>query len=160
MQWSFDGLANDLHNVLSCKYSHQPVFTYHAVDQPLDSVPEFSVKKPYQVVGISPTEFFQSITSSKSDHYFYASGGIELLNLPMSLEGLANITFPPHKKPSQVNYWFGGRRVIAYTHYDTSHNLHLVIHGHKRFLLSPPSYYPHLYPCLHSLYRQLQVNII
>ncbi|XP_019854219.1 PREDICTED: uncharacterized protein LOC109583352 isoform X2 [Amphimedon queenslandica] len=159
MEWSFDGLAKDLHKILSCKYSHQPVFTYHAPRQPLNNVPEFSLKEPYQVVGISPMEFFRSIKTSKSDNFFYASGGIELLDLPLSFEDLSNITFPPHKSPSQVNYWFGGSRVTAYTHYDTSHNLHVVIRGHKRFLLSPPKYHSRLYPCLHSLYRQLQVDI-
>lgn len=156
MQWSFEGLANSL-SILPCKYSETPVFTYHAVDQPLDTVPAFSVHKPYQDITISAREFFHKI-QTPSDKFFYASGGVELLKLPLSFESLANITFPPNKGPRQVNYWFGGANVTAYTHYDTSHNLHLVIRGKKRFLLSPPSYRPNLFPCLHTLYRQTQVN--
>jgi hypothetical protein len=131
------------------------------MEQPLSDIREFDVPATYQNVIISGREFFDSIQNPSGGQYFYSSGGVELLQLPLvSVEGLANITFPPHKGPGQVNYWFGGSNVTAYNHYDTSHNLHLVIRGKKRFLLYPPSDHNHLhlYPCLHSLYRQTQVT--
>ena len=73
---------------------------------------------------------------------------------------LHQMTFDPHEGPGQINYWFGGTNVTAHTHYDTSHNLHVLIHGRKKFLIFPPSAYGQLslYPCLHQLYRQTQVK--
>lgn len=65
-------------------------------------------------------------------------------------------------EPGEVNFWFGGKKVTAYTHYDTSYNLHTIIRGRKRFLLFPPSAYKYLklYPSLHTFYRQVQVDVL
>lgn len=157
MQWTFKSLATRLQH-LSCKYSQVSLFQYHAIDQPLDTVPEFTVKRYYHSVIISAQEFFTEIQQTHLNKFFYASGGVELLKLPLSFEPLSNITFSPNKGFGQVNYWFGSTNVTAYTHYDTSHNLHIVIRGRKKFILSPPSLRPALFPCLHSLYRQTQVE--
>lgn len=146
---------------ISCKYSNNSVFHYHAAEQPLDNVPEFAVPKNYENVIMMATEMFDKIQTNNNGQYFYSSGPIDNLSFK-SVELLSNITFPSHKGSGQVNYWFGGTNVTAYTHYDTSHNLHLLIKGKKRFLLYPPSYHYilKLYPCLHSLYRQAQVLFI
>ena len=158
-QWTFRELEDNV-RVLSCKTSINSLFQYHAINQPLDIVQEFSVNKTYQDVVITGREFFQEI-QSPSQRYFYASGDVELLPFATSLQSISNITFPPHEGSGQVNYWFGSANVTAYTHYDTSHNLHYVIKGKKKFLLFPPSSHHdlRLYPSLHSLYRQTQVHI-
>lgn len=95
--------------------------------------------------------------------FHYASGGVELLNLPNPLTEteLDELTFRAHKGNGQVNFWIGMGGVTAYMHYDTSHNLHTILTGRKRFLIFPPSAYQQLrlYPCLHQLYRQTQVTI-
>ena len=160
-QWTFEELADQINGTISCKYSTEPVFQYHATKwQPLDDIHEFTISKTYYNVMISPQELFNEIQNDKAGQYFYSSGSIDNLNLTFLVDqSISNITFPPHKGRGQVNYWFGGTNVTAYTHYDTSHNLHLMIKGKKRFILYPPSYHAllNLYPCLHSLYRQIQV---
>lgn len=98
-------------------------------------------------------------------YYYYASGGIELLKLETEIyteESLKAATFPSHEGFGQVNFWFGEENVTAYTHYDTSHNLHALIYGKKKFLLFPPASHSELglHPCLHQFYRQVHVDVL
>ena len=83
-------------------------------------------------------------------------------------ESLKSLTFSDHRHFSedgeglgQVNYWLGKENVTAYTHYDTSYNLHMVVYGQKKFIIFPPDAYRRLklYPCLHQFYRQVQTDI-
>ena len=144
------------------KRSNKRLFKYHTTNQPLDTIQQFFSHADYQEVILHGPDFFKLIQDSPKGVHYYSSGGIELLQLqtlPYSEASLQQVTFDPHRGPGQVNYWFGGANVIAHTHYDTSHNLHAVIHGRKTFLIFPPSTYQDLllYPCLHQLYRQVQV---
>ncbi|CAI8016412.1 hypothetical protein GBAR_LOCUS10066 [Geodia barretti] len=95
--------------------------------------------------------------------FYYSSGDIELLEIDsfFTKDSLLDVMFGDFEL-GQVNFWFGGRNVTAYTHYDTSHNLHTIIRGRKKFLLFPPSAHKHLklYPSLHTFYRQVQVDIL
>ena len=97
-------------------------------------------------------------------YYYYASGGIELLELKdtYTAASLSTLTFPSHDGLGQVNFWFGQKNVTAYTHYDTSHNLHAMIYGKKTFLLFPPSanIELRLHPALHQFYRQVHKDIL
>ncbi|KAJ1500730.1 hypothetical protein HMI54_010592, partial [Coelomomyces lativittatus] len=56
--------------------------------------------------------------------------------------------------------WIGAKGVTAHTHYDSLYNFFIQLHGHKTFLLSPPSAYNslYLYPTIHPSYRQSQVD--
>lgn len=87
---------------------------------------------------------------------------LELNDTIYSEESLKMLTFPTHKELGQVNFWFGKENVTAYTHYDTSQNLHAMVYGQKTFLLLPPSAYSelNLYPCLHQFYRQVHTNVL
>ena len=145
------------------------VFKYFAVDQPLSEVNLTSEEKDYIEVIYTAKTFFELMQSPSFDgHYYYASGGFELLNLDGlgSEESQRSMTFPSHleaySQPGQVNFWLGKENVTAYTHYDTSYNFHLVVKGEKKFLLLPPSAYSKLtlYPCLHTLYRQVSTDIL
>lgn len=151
-----------------CKKGHSNVFKYFAVDQPLSELSLLSMDKEYVEVVFTARTFFDLLQSSFDGFYYYASGGVELLNLGKfgSKESHRTMTFPSHSKayskPGQVNFWLGKPNVTAYTHYDTSYNFHLVVNGRKRFILFPPDAYSRLslYPCLHPLYRQVDTDIL
>ena len=160
--WTFQALSTHL-KVIPCKISNSSTIRYHALDKPLQMVPEYSTSLTHLEVIMDAKEFFQRIADNNTDstaYYYYSSGDVSLLklsNMPKRLD--ENLKFPPYKDSEQVNYWFGSTNVTAYPHYDTSHNLHIVVRGKKRFIVYPPSSYKDLvlFPCLHSLYRQVQV---
>ena len=62
---------------------------------------------------------------------------------------------------SQTSIWIAGTHVVADTHYDTSNNFYIPIYGEKIFHLLPPQRIDslHVYPSLHSHYRQARGNI-
>ena len=160
--WTFDGLSDQIQHIVA-KRSTKPVFKYHSTSQPLDTIHHFNTTAEYKEVIFSGKDFFRAVQNTTAGNYHYSSGGIELLGLhkaPHTPDTLHQMTFDPHEGPGQINYWFGGTNVTAHTHYDTSHNLHVLIHGRKKFLIFPPSAYGQLslYPCLHQLYRQTQVK--
>ena len=148
------------------KCGSEHVFIYHAVDQPLSTIKAISPDKSYKEI-IYPTEKYFSILRKPFDgYYYYSSGGIELLEVDdiFTQESLRSLTFSgnlKHGELGQVNYWLGKANVTAYTHYDTSYNLHMVAYGQKRFIIFPPDAYHtlQLYPCLHQFYRQVQTDI-
>ncbi|XP_065896697.1 hypoxia-inducible factor 1-alpha inhibitor-like isoform X2 [Dysidea avara] len=155
--WSFDSLASRVKLVLVKKSSDQMI-KYYGTSQLVESEP---LERPYQEILFPVKKFFEKLTDQSDGYYYYASGGIELLGINSSSEVysdelLRQVTFRSHNSLGQVNFWIGSGNVTAHTHYDTSHNLHVVIRGRKKFLLWPPSDYHHLklYPCLHHYYRQ------
>ena len=160
--WTFELLADCVQSILA-KKSKNKIFRYHAVDKPLSGLPEFKEKKSYREKKYSGNDFFRTLTNTSASHKHYASGGLELLQIEdvFTSDSLLKVTFGDFE-PGQVNFWFGSENVTAYTHYDTSYNLHTVIQGRKKFLLLPPSAYKHLklYPSLHTFYRQIQVDIL
>ena len=155
-------LAKTVPSVTS-KKSKNNVFMYHAVDKPFSEIPEYKEKKLYKQKTYTGRTFFNLLADSAQNFYYYASGDIDHLQLGsfFTADSLPDVTFGDFE-PGQVNFWFGGKDVTAYTHYDTSHNLHTIIRGRKRFLLFPPSAYKYLklYPSLHTFYRQVQVDIL
>ena len=169
--WTFESLSQSLkHTLLPFKSSPIHVFKYHANDQPLSAVPEFNSPPDYQNNILPGDQLLNWVLGDDGTSprtllpiFLYASGGVELLKLPRlhSRVDLGELTFAPHVGDGQVSFWIGMGGVAAYTHYDTSHNLHAVLTGKKRFLIYPPSSYPQLrlYPCLHQLYRQTQVMV-
>ena len=169
-KWSPASLGKAVPRVLS-KKGKERVFKYFAVDKPFEDFPELSVQKPYTEVVLSGESFFKKLEQSSNGFYYYASGSIELLGLSnlFTNASLKRLSFPSTttssgeaESLSQVNFWFGSAGVTAYTHYDTSHNLHMMVYGKKQFLLFPPSHHLKLglYPSLHQLYRQVQVSIL
>ena len=147
------------------KRARENVFRYYAIDQPLSTIASITPAKPFQEIVYPGEQFFRMLQEGSDGYYYYASGGIELLKLKTEIyteESLTAVTFPSHEGFGQVNFWFGKENVTAYTHYDTSHNLHALIYGKKRFLLFPPSSYSELglHPCLHQFYRQVHVDVI
>lgn len=73
-----------------------------------------------------------------------------------------NDTDLPTKLPDISAYvWLGSQGVVTPAHFDAVHNFYIQIHGHKRFMLFPPTsvrqLYPH--PVLHPNGRQTQINI-
>lgn len=163
INWTFSLLAKHVPSILS-KKSKNPIFRYHAVEKPLSTIIEFNERKQFQERTYSGKEFFRVLQKSvHTKHYYYASGSIELLQVEgiFTDDMLLKVSFG-NFEPGQVNFWFGGENVTAYTHYDTSYNLHTVVRGRKMFFLLPPSAYQHLklYPSLHTFYRQVQVDIL
>ena len=160
--WTFRMLAEKLTSVTS-KRSENNIFKYHAVNQPLSDITTFKEEKTYVEKVYTGRQFFMRITNTSKKEYYYATGGIEMLGLDnlFTDESLLRLTFGNYE-PGQVNYWFGGVNVTAYTHYDTSHNFHAVVLGRKRFLLFPPSSHTvlKLYPSIHELYRQVQTDVL
>ena len=140
------------------KQGRDSVFKYYALNQPLTTVPQ---AVPYKDV-IMPGDNFFELMERPGDSHFYASGDISLLKLDglYTEDLLKEVTFPNQLGQGQVNFWFSTKNVTAYTHYDTSDNLHVTIYGKKKFLLFPPSAHLQLklYPCLHQFYRQVQVR--
>lgn len=135
----------------------------------MSGVDFLTIDKDYVEVVFTARTFFNLLQSPFDGFYYYASGGVELLNLGGDIsddESLRTMTFPSHSevysKPGQVNFWLGMANVTAYTHYDTSHNFHMVVNGRKRFILLPPAAYSRLklHPCLHPLYRQVGVDVL
>jgi len=113
-----------------------------AVNQPLSNVEKMNSEKPFQEVIYPRGKFFELLERPFDGYFYYSSGGIEMLKLSdtvYSEESLKMLTFPTHKELGQVNFWFGKENVTAYTHYDTSQNLHAMVYGQKTFLLLPPS---------------------
>lgn len=146
--------------MIPCKISNSSTIRYHALDKPLQAVSEFSIPSTHTEVIMDAREFFQKITDSDTAYYYYSTGDVSLLKLSNMPKALSDdLKFPPYQGSEQINYWFGSTNVTAYPHYDTSHNLHIVVRGKKRFIVYPPSSYKELvlFPCLHSLYRQVQV---
>lgn len=156
--------------LVTCKTSTDPVFQYHAVEQPLAEFTE--QKKSYKEVVMTVRDVVRNIYhqwegqhqdegKSPSNTHYYSAGSVELLNITFESSFLNQLIFPNDLHPPQVNYWFGGGGVTAYNHYDTSHNLHHLIKGKKRFILTPPILHSRLklHSCLHPLYRQTQVLI-
>ncbi len=165
--WTLEYLstrADDIGHVL-CKKGVSPVFKYFASDQPLSENDATVQEKDYVEAIYKAKTFFDLLRQeTKDQHYYYASGGLEMLNLGnlTTDDSIFNsMTFPSHSKAfstsGQVNFWMGKGEVTAYTHYDTSYNLHYVVRGRKRFLLLPPEAHSQLelYPCLHQWYRQV-----
>ena len=151
-------------NILT-KKGKDKIFRYFAVDQPLLNVTEINSEKPFQEIIYPRGKFFEILGEPFDGYYYYSSGGIEMLKLSDTIysEGsLKTLTFPTHNELGQVNFWFGKENVTAYTHYDTSQNLHAMVYGQKTFLLFPPSSYSelNLYPCLHQFYRQVHTNVL
>ena len=153
--------------ILSKKGSSN-VFRYYATNQPLSDLDSMHIEKDYKEVIYSAGAFFDTIQNPFDGLYYYANGGIELLNLGdvESEKNLRTMTFSSHlstySEPGQVNFWLGMTNVTAYTHYDTSYNLYYVAEGRKKFILIPPSSYSRLklYPCLHQYYRQVSIDIL
>ena len=148
------------------KQGSEHVFIYHAVDQPLSTIKAISPEKSYKEIIYPSEKYFSVLQKSFDGYYYYSSGGIELLEIDdiFTQESLKNLTFSEHFKHGelgQVNYWLGKTNVTAYTHYDTSYNLHMIAYGQKRFIIFPPDAYRELklYPCLHQFYRQIQTDI-
>ena len=125
----------------------------------------FDTAKPFVEVIFSRERFFDILQQPHDGYYYYSSGGIELLNIEevYSSEDLDLLTFKSSCSGNlgQVNFWFGKENVTAYTHYDTSYNLHAIAYGRKKFIMFPPEAYHdlQLHPCLHQFYRQTQTNI-
>ena len=148
------------------KRGSEHIFIYHAIDQPLSAIKAISPEKSYKEI-IYPSEKYFSILQKPFDgYYYYSSGGMELLEVDdiFTQESLKSLTFSGHLKRGelgQANYWLGKANVTAYTHYDTSYNLHMVAYGQKWFIIFPPDAYRKLklYPCLHHFYRQVQTDI-
>lgn len=168
--WTIDSLSSknvEIGRILS-KKSPSNTFRYFAVEQPLSNIDFMTLEKDYVEVIYTARTFFDLLRSSFDGFYYYANGGIELLNLPKpgSDESRRSLTFQSHleaySEPGQVNFWLGRANVTAHTHYDTSYNFHFVAQGRKRFILLPPRSYSRLklYPCLHQLYRQASVDIL
>ena len=154
---------SDSNTLLPYKTSRNAVFLYHATDQPLAE--HDTRERSYQDNIGTAKHLMSSLFSpspSPSDYLFrYSTADLSLLNITLPAAVLDQLGFPPDRQsPVQTNYWMGGAGVTAHSHYDTSHNIHYVIMGHKRFVLAPPSYYNrfNLYSCLHPLYRQTQVR--
>lgn len=163
VNWTFDLLADLIPSVVS-KTSKTNVFRYYAVDKPFSEVPEFKEKKEYQTKKYPGKKYFHALKSpAHKEQYNYASGSLELLQINdvFTNDSLSRVTFG-NFEPGEVNFWFGSEGVTAYTHYDTSHNLHTIIQGRKKFIIFPPSAYKYLklYPSIHTFYRQVQVDIL
>ena len=164
--WTPEILAKELNivQVLSKKGTNN-VFRYFANDQPLSQVNKFVVSKPFIEVIYPRERFFSLLNQRFNGHYYYSSGGVELLGIETlySRKEIEPLTFWTTSKQElgQVNFWFGMENVTAYTHYDTSHNLHSISYGKKRFVLFPPEAYLELklYPCLHQFYRQTYMSV-
>ena len=159
--------SDEIGHVLS-KRGTSPVFKYFASEQPLSENDLTRVEKNHIEVVYKAQTFFNLLQNETKDNfYYYASGGLEMLNLTdvLQVEALDAMTFPSHLKafpgPGQVNFWLGKGGVTAYTHYDTSYNLHQVVRGRKRFILFPPEAHSKLklYPCLHQWYRQVHQDV-
>lgn len=161
--WTPSLLAERVKFIL-CKKSQENVFKYFAVDKPLSTVKAFTFHKPFLEVVYPGKKFVQLVQETLSGTYYYSSGGIELLNLEdiYTNDSLSLLTFPAHGTYGQVNFWFGGTNVTAFTHYDTSHNLHALVYGRKKFIVFPPTAYAELglYPSLHQFYRQAQLDVL
>lgn len=148
------------------KKGRDNVFKYFANDQPLSVHEMFKTAKPFIEVIYSRERFFDILQQPHDGYHYYSSGGIELLDIEdiYSSEDLDLLTFKSSYDRSlgQVNFWFGKENVTAYTHYDTSYNLHAIAYGRKKFIVFPPEVYHdlQLYPCLHQFYRQTQTNIL
>ena len=163
-KWTPSFLKDKVSFVLS-KKGQENVFRYYAVDQPLSTIKSITPAKPYQEIIYPGEHFFKILQEAFDGYYYYASGGIELLKLDTEIctkQSLDLVTFPSHEGFGQINFWFGKENVTAYTHYDTSHNLHALIYGKKKFLLFPPSSYSELglHPCLHQFYRQVHADVL
>lgn len=168
--WTVEFLANksdDIGYVLSKKATFN-VFRYFATNKPLSNVKFVTEEKNYAEIIYNAESFFELLRARFDGFYYYASGGIELLNLGElgPEESLKAMTFSSHlnmyAEHGQINFWLGKMNVTAYTHYDTSYNFHQVIEGKKKFLLFPPSAYSRLklYPCLHQFYRQVSTDVL
>ena len=167
--WTITSLAsrtNKIGHILS-KKGRSNIFKYYAVNQPLSTIDSMNEEKDYNEIIYSARTFFQILRNQFDGFYYYASGGIQLLNLGEMImkDHLRVMTFPSHTKYSEigeVNFWLGKTNVTAFTHYDTSYNLHFVANGRKKFILIPPDSYSklRLYPCLHQLYRQVSTDIL
>ncbi len=166
-KWTPDMLAKDpnIVQVLSKKGTNN-IFRYFANDQPLSEIRNFVNVKPFMEFIYSRERFFNLLNEPFSGHYYYSSGGVELLGTQSlyTREELEQVTFrtsTSQQELGQVNFWFGMQNVTAYTHYDTSHNLHSISYGKKRFVLFPPEAYSELklYPCLHQFYRHIYMPV-
>ena len=76
----------------------------------------------------------------------FQSGRLETLGLP---------------RISSIHVFVGSRATLYHCHYDLNPNLHFQLSGRKRFIMFPPSDWPHLYPfpCHHNLDRRSMVNL-
>ncbi len=161
--WTPSFLAEKVKFILS-KKGQENVFKYFAVDQPLSTLEAFTVSKPFQEVMYPGRRFFELLEEPFDGSYYYSSGGVEQLDLEDSYRdnSLSKLTFTASGNLGQVNFWFGGANVTAFTHYDTSHNLHAVVYGKKKFIIFPPSAYAELglYPSLHQFYRQVHLDVL
>ena len=128
-------------------------------------IEQFTESKPFNEVIYPRERFFALLDHPFDGHYYYSSGGVEILGIdPLhSRSELEQLTFwmSDNQELGQVNFWFGMENVTAYTHYDTSYNLHSLSYGRKKFVLFPPEAYSQLklYPCLHQFYRQTHTSV-
>ena len=170
VNWTVEKLASkskDIGYVLS-KKSPSNIFRYYATEKPLSNLNFMTEEKDYTEVIFTAESFFNLLRAAFDGFYYYASGGVELLNLGDlgSSEDIKRMTFSSHldtySEHGQLNFWLGKENVTAHTHYDTSYNLHNVISGKKRFILFPPEAYSklRLFPCLHQFYRQVSTNVL
>lgn len=95
-------------------------------------------------------------------HFVYYSGEIERFG-EWALRDISPFEELIQLRPerSSINVWLGHAGVAAHCHYDGYHNFYVQLHGHKRFLILPPTAWRelHVYPFLHPSHAQCQANL-
>ena len=169
--WTPASLARDLPAV-QAKFQPGPVFWHFDADSEMQMLADsFNSNRiprapPHREEIVGAREFFEALEPPAAS-YAYASGPIEDVvpprvrrrDLPAPAAGGAGslVAMSPGND-TEINVWFTMPNTSAAAHFDTSHNLHLVLHGTKTFTFLPPSAANarRLYPALHPYCRQLQ----
>ncbi|XP_065179077.1 uncharacterized protein LOC135809618 isoform X2 [Sycon ciliatum] len=160
MDWTWPYLQNSVHADLPVKLSRTAEFKYSTSSKPYSGSAAATNRVNYSNIVMNAKKLFHRLQNGDSSSYVYASGEAELLGIPEDFGDPRDVSFPADMhSDAQINFWFGSMGVTADWHYDTSDNLHAMIHGNKTFHLYPPSAFRQLglYPSIHHFYRQAQV---
>lgn len=146
----------------------------------MSHVPGVTRVNPHQLIDLPARDLFMKLAAPVTNQsYYYYSGNIQHVEalvddiLPFDLM----LQLDPGGTDQNVNVWFGmsgvtGRCQCTYgtgavltqyaaaNHYDGYDNLYAQIHGHKRWVLVPPSQAAAmaLYPFLHPHHAQSRVD--
>lgn len=146
-----------------------PVVLNYVDEQVWEVWPDGASGPRYTPRNLTVESFWSAVRGLRGRHWLYFNSHVSALG-PRAVSALRplGLLFPtaPPDVPAgrdsnpEAHVWLGSEGATASTHYDTSENIYVQLHGRKRFLLWEPRWAAafHLYPALHAGYRHGQFN--
>jgi hypothetical protein len=121
---------------------------------------------PFTSHNVSVSDFFSELLTPASavrEWPYFADGLSVIHRLAPDMMPLSTLCPFADINRCDMSLWIGRSPVVAYPHYDSSHNLFWQVRGRKQFVLAGQKATrcgAGLFPSLHPLYRQVQRDVM